>query len=55
LLRVAPCAIPARKQKRACSAAPCPPASKNTLAQRSLARTPMIDGRTKRRAVRRHG
>ena len=29
--------------------------SKSTLAQRSLARTPMIDGRTKRRAVRRHG
>ena len=55
LLRVAPCAIPARKQKRACSAAPCPPANKNMLAQRSLARTPMIDGRTKRRAVRRHG
>ena len=55
LLRVAPCAIPARKQKCACSAAPCPPANKNMLAQRSLARTPMIDGRTKRRAVRRHG
>jgi hypothetical protein len=29
--------------------------SKSTLAQRSLARIPMIDGRTKRRAVRRHG
>ena len=55
LLRVAPCAIPARKQKRACSAAPCPLANKNMLAQRSLARTPMTDGRTKRRAVRRHG
>ena len=61
LLRVAPCAISARTQKHARSDAPCPPAnktskqSKSTLAQCSLARTLMIDGRTKRRAVRRHG
>ena len=52
-LRRAPCS-PA-KQKHARSAAPRQLANKNILAQRSLVRTPMTDGRTKRRAVRRHG